>query len=166
MGTRKLQESAAISTLVYSHNRMKVYNLEEIEHCERSKKIMKYITAKKIQSHNTSVSHKTRLQAFSQFVFRKQERKEVDDLIEELQKGMHDPYELLTDFAGFLTSERISRLFVNVIRNAVKTTKKFLRLNKINVVNEDFKDPVPLPKKGRRSRAVRGRVLLDFVRLG
>lgn len=48
----------AMLTVNYSRNRLKVYTVEEIAHCERSKTIAKYINAKKIQAESTAMAYK------------------------------------------------------------------------------------------------------------
>ncbi len=49
---------------------MKLYTLAEIEHCETSKTIVKYIDAK-VQDKNTGMTYKTWMQYFAQFVYRR-----------------------------------------------------------------------------------------------
>jgi hypothetical protein len=58
------------SSSFYSPRRLKLYSLPEIEHCETSKTIMKYIEAKTIQDKNTGMTYKTRMQSFAQFVYK------------------------------------------------------------------------------------------------
>ena len=65
------QSSSPSSSSFYSSGRLKLYALKEIEHCETSKTIMKYIEAKTIQDKNTGMTYKTRMQSFAQFVYRR-----------------------------------------------------------------------------------------------
>lgn len=65
------QNKHSHSSSFYSPRRLKLYTLAEIEHCETSKTIMKYIEAKTIQDKNTGMTHKTRMQSFAQFVYRR-----------------------------------------------------------------------------------------------
>ena len=64
-------QSSPSSSSFYSPRRLKLYTLAEIEHCETSKTIMKYIEAKTIQDKNTGMTYKTRMQSFAQFVYRR-----------------------------------------------------------------------------------------------
>lgn len=57
---------------------------------------------------------------------------------------MHDPYDLLADFAGYLSENGMKP---NQLRQVVKTAKKFLRGCKIKIDNEDFLEQVPLPRQ-------------------
>src|SRR2546427_11252027 len=115
----------------YNHNRLRVYTIEEIDHCERSKTIKRYVDAGLTRSSNSGTAYKSRLQAFSQFIFRKLAKKEIDDFIAELQAGKHDPYDLLLDFLSFLRTSRTGKdkLSANVINATVRTTKKFFRFS-------------------------------------
>ena len=134
----------------YSPRRLKLYTPEEIEHCETSKTITKYIEAKTIQDKNTGITYKTQMQSFAQFVYRRYNKTPVDNFLEQIRAGKYDPYDILTEYAGFLRNERPtteSKLTANVIRFRVKTARKFFRFNKILVTTEDFKELVPLPRK-------------------
>jgi integrase len=138
----------------YSPRRLKLYTLAEIEHCETSKTIMKYIEAKMIQDKNTGMTYKTRMQSFAQFVYRRYNKTPVDDFLEQIKAGKYDPYDILTEYSGFLKNERPSesKLTANVIRARVKTARKFFRFNKIVVTVDDFNELVPLPRKEQRSK--------------
>jgi integrase len=134
----------------YSPRRLKLYTLAEIEHCETSKTIAKYIDAKTIQDKNTGTTYKTHMQSFAQFVYRRYNKTPVDNFLEQIKAGKYDPYDILTEYAGFLRNERPpneSKLTANVIRFRVKTARKFFRFNKILVTTEDFNELVPLPRK-------------------
>jgi hypothetical protein len=47
--------SPSSSSSFYSPRRLKLYTLAEVQHCETSKTIMKYIEAKTIQDKNTGM---------------------------------------------------------------------------------------------------------------
>ncbi len=51
--TMPQEEEQSPSSSFYSSRRLKVYTSAEIEHCETSKTIVKYIEAKTIQDKNT-----------------------------------------------------------------------------------------------------------------
>jgi integrase len=142
------------SPSLYSPRRLKLYSLQEIEHCETSKTIVKYIEAKTIQDKNTGMTYKTRMQSFAQFVYKRYDKTLVDDFLEQIKAGKYDPYDILTEYSGFLRNERPSesKLTANVIRARVKTARKFFRFNKIVVTVEDFNELVPLPRKEQRSK--------------
>jgi integrase len=143
-------QSSPSSSSFYSPRRLKLYTLAEIEHCETSKTIMKYIEAKTIQDKNTGMTHKTRMQSFAQFVHRRYNKTPVDKFLEQIKAGKYDPYDILTEYSGFLRNERPTtenKLTANVIRARVKTIRKFFRFNKILVTVEDFNELVPLPRK-------------------
>jgi integrase len=148
------QLSPLPSSSFYSPRRLKLYSLPEIEHCETSKTIMKYIEAKTIQDKNTGMTYKTRMQSFAQFVYKRYDKTLVDDFLEQIKAGRYDPYDILTEYSGFLRNERPSesKLTANVIRARVKTARKFFRFNKIVVTIEDFNELVPLPRKEQRSK--------------
>ena len=102
-----------------------------------------------IQDKNTGMTYKTRMQSFAQFVYRRYNKTPVDDFLEQIKAGKYDPYDILTEYSGFLRNERPneSKLTANVIRARVKTARKFFRFNKIVVTVEDFNELVPLPRK-------------------
>ena len=137
------------SPCFYSSRRLKVYTAAEIEHCETSKTIVKYVEAKTIQDKNTGITYKTKMQSFAQFVYRRHNKTPVDDFLEQIKTGKYDPYDILTEYSGFLRNERPTenKLTANVIRARVKTARKFFRFNKILVTAEDFNELVPLPRK-------------------
>ncbi len=144
------QSSSPSSSSFYSPRRLKLYTLAEVRHCETSKTIMKYIEAKTIQDKNTGMTYKTRMQSFAQFVYRRYNKTSVDNFLEQIKAGKYDPYDILTEYSGFLRNERPttkSKLTANVIRARVKTARKFFRFNKILVTVEDFNELVPLPRK-------------------
>ena len=111
---------------------------------------MKYIEAKTIQDKNTGMTYRTRMQSFAQFVYRRYNKTPVDDFLKQIRAGKYDPFDILTEYSGFLRNERPnteSKLTANVIRARVKTARKFFRFNKILVTVEDFNELVPLPRK-------------------
>src|SRR5215217_497889 len=152
--TPQQEEPSSIS--FYSSRRLKLYTPAEIEHCESSEAITKYINAKMIQSKNTGMTYKTRMQSFAQFVYRRYSKTPVDEFIEQIKAGKkYDPYDILTEYSGFLRNERPiteSKLTANVIRARVKTVRKFFRFNKISITVEDFNELVPLPRKEQRTK--------------
>jgi integrase len=143
------QQEEEPSLSFYSSRRLKLYTPAEIEHCESSETITKYINAKTIQAKNTGLSYKTRMQSFAQFVYRCYNKTPVDDFLEHIKAGGYDPYDILTEYSGFLKNERQNdnKLTANVIRARVKTVRKFFRFNKISITVEDFDELVPLPRK-------------------
>lgn len=102
--TTPQQEEPSIS--FYSSRRLKLYTPAEIEHCESSETIAKYINAKIIQSKNTGMTYKTRMQSFAQFVYRRYSKTPVDEFLEQIKAGKYDPYDILTEYSGFLRNER------------------------------------------------------------
>jgi integrase len=143
------EEQSSLSSSSYSPRRLKLYTPAEIEHCETSKTIVKYIDAKTVQDKNTGITYKTQMQSFAQFVYRRYDKIPVDNFLEQIKAGKYDPYDILTEYSGFLRNERLpeSKLTANVIRFRVKTARKFFRFNKILVTTEDFNELVPLPRK-------------------
>ena len=112
-------QSHTSSSSSYNPRRLKLYTPAEIEHCETSKTIMKYIDAKTIQDKNTGITYKTQMQSFAQFVYRRYNKTPVDNFLEQIKAGKYDPYDILTEYAGFLRNERPtteSKLTANVIR--------------------------------------------------
>jgi hypothetical protein len=81
------QSSSPSSSSFYSSGRLKLYALKEIEHCETSKTIVKYIDAKTIQDKNTGMTYKTRMQSFAQFVYRRYNKTPVDEFLEQIKAG-------------------------------------------------------------------------------
>jgi integrase len=144
-------QSSHSSSSSYGPRRLKLYTLAEIEHCETSKTITKYIDAKTIQDKNTGITYKTQMQSFAQFVYRRYNKTSVDNFLEQIKAGKYDPYDILTEYSGFLRNEKRptteNKLTANVIRARVKTARKFFRFNKILVTVEDFNELVPLPRK-------------------
>jgi integrase len=145
------QEEQSSASSLYNLKRLKLYTPAEIEHCESSRTIAKYINAKTIQAKNTGTSYKTKMQSFAQFIYRYYNKTPVDEFLEQIKAGGYDPYDILTEYCSFLKSERITNnkkpLTANVIRARVKTARKFFRFNKILVTVEDFNELVPLPRK-------------------
>jgi len=143
------------SSSFYNSRRLKLCTPAEIEHCETSKTIVKYIEAKTIQDKNTAITYKTTMQSFAQFVYRRYNKTPVDDFLKQIKAGKYDPYDILTEYSGFLRDGRPnteSKLTANVIRARVKTVRKFFRFNKILVTVEDLNELVPLPRKERPSK--------------
>jgi hypothetical protein len=90
------------------------------------------------------------MQSFAQFVYRRYNKTPVDDFLKQIKAGKYDPYDILTEYSGFLRDGRPTtenKLTANVIRARVKTARKFFRFNKILVTVEDFNELVPLPRK-------------------
>ena len=81
------QASSSTPSPFYSPRRLQLYTTEEIEHCESSEAITKYINAKTIQAKNTGIAYKTTLQSFAQFVYRHHNRIAVDDFLEHIKAG-------------------------------------------------------------------------------
>jgi integrase len=147
--TNKPKQEEPSSISFYSSRRLKLYTPAEIEHCESSETIAKYINAKTIQSKNTGTTYKARLQSFAQFVYRSYNQTPVDELLERIKAGEYDPYDILSEYSGFLRNGRQNdnKLTANVIRACVKTVRKYFRFSKILVTAEDFNELVPLPRK-------------------
>jgi integrase len=153
VGEQSLPSSSSSS--FYNSRRLKLCTPAEIEHCETSKTIVKYIEAKTIQDKNTAITYKTTMQSFAQFVYRRYNKTPVDDFLKQIKAGKYDPYDILTEYSGFLRDGRPNtenKLTANVIRARVKTVRKFFRFNKILVTVEDFNELVPLPRKERSSK--------------
>jgi hypothetical protein len=140
--TRTPQQEEQPSVSFYSSRCLKLYSPAEIEHCENSETITKYINAKTIQAKNTGISYKTRMQAFAQFVYRRYDKTPVDNFLKHIRAGEYDPYDILTEYSGFLKNGRQNdnKLSANVIRTLVKTARKFFRFNKIGITIEDFNE--------------------------
>lgn len=115
---------------------------------------MKYIKAKTIQDKNTWMTSKTRMQSFAQFVYIRYNKTPVDDFLEQIKARKYDPYDILTEYSGFLRNERPNenKLTANVIRARFKTVRKFFRFNKIVVTVNDFNELVPLPRKEQSTK--------------
>jgi hypothetical protein len=77
-------QSHTSSSSSYNPRRLKLYTPAEIEHCETSKTIMKYIDAKTIQDKNTGITYKTQMQSFAQFVYRRYGKTPVDNFLEQI----------------------------------------------------------------------------------
>ncbi len=95
------------------------------------------------------MTYKTRMQSFAQFIYRRYNKTPVEEILEQIKAGKYDPYDILTEYSGFLRNERPTenKLTANVIRARVKAARKFFRFNKILVTAEDFNELVPLPRK-------------------
>ncbi len=93
---------------------------------------MKYIKAKTIQDKNTWMTSKTRIQSFAQFVYIRYNKTPVDDFLEQIKARKYDPYDILTEYSGFLRNERPNenKLTANAIRARVKTVRKFFHLTR------------------------------------
>ena len=87
--------SSSSSSSFYSPRRLKLYTIAEVQHCETSKTITKYIEAKMIQDKNTGTTYKTRIQSFAQFVYRRYNKTPVDNFLEQIKAGKYDPYDIL-----------------------------------------------------------------------
>ena len=55
---------------------------------------MKYINAKTIQSKNSGMTYKARIQSFAQFVYRHYNKTPIDDFLEHIRAGKYDPYDI------------------------------------------------------------------------
>lgn len=128
----------------------KVFTDDEIAHFDRSKAAQKIVKRKSTASYETGRAYSTRIANFAQYVYQKHDKIELDDFIDELKKGKHDPYEILAEFALFLQKSREGKpykLSTNVQRVIVNTAKRFLRFSGVPVTTEDFKDKVSLVRK-------------------
>jgi hypothetical protein len=74
-----------------------IYAPAEIEHCETSKTIMKYINAKTIHAKNTGMTYKTRMQSFAQFIYRHY-NKTPGDFLDQIKAGEYDHYDVLVEY--------------------------------------------------------------------
>jgi hypothetical protein len=74
--------------------------------------------------------------------------------LEQIKGGEYDPYDILTEYSGFLKNGRPNenKLSANVIRTLVKTARKFFRFNKINITLEDFNELVPCQEKSNQRK--------------
>jgi integrase len=161
----------------YNFNRLKNCTPEEIDHFERSKYLKKYIDAALTRAKNNGSTYKNRLQRFSQFVFQKMNKKEIDELIADLQCGKQlniydgksepeqiDVFDMLNQLLIFLKERKgVSKLSANVINATVRTTKKFLKFSKVKIDNDEFQDRVQLLRKEKPVK--QGIEKTDIVRL-
>jgi hypothetical protein len=124
------EEQSSLSSSSYSPRRLKLYTPAEIEHCETSKTIVKYIDAKTVQDKNTGITYKTQMQSFAQFVYRRYDKIPVDNFLEQIKAGKYDPYDILTEYSGFLRNERLpeSKLTANVYSISCQDHKEILSL--------------------------------------
>jgi hypothetical protein len=139
----------AHQALQYNKQRLQVYLPEEIDHCERSKKLARYVTAARTE--NSAHAYKYRLQIFASFIYQKYDKAEVDTFVEELQTSKHDPLDVLQHFLNWLKKDRqkIQTLSANVINSIIRTTKKFLRFSKVKIDTEEFNIQVQLLRRER-----------------
>jgi hypothetical protein len=104
--------------------------------------ITKYIDAKTIQAKNTRMTYKTKMHSFAHFVYSRYITKHLlTTFWSRLKSREYDPYDILTEYSGFLKNERPidnkKLLPANVIRASAKAARKFFRFNKIDVIVGD-----------------------------
>jgi integrase len=143
---------------------VELYGKDSVEHFKRSKYIQKFLAKKAVKNPNTATTYKSYLMNFANFVFVKYKPKEVDDFIEEIKKGEHDPYEILSQLSQYLTLESNGRFSSNSINFMVVTSRKFLRQSGIKIDIEDFKELVDMPRKFRTNQeAIDRKDIVDIL---
>jgi len=126
-----------------------LYTANEVAHFERSKYAKKYVDRKATASPSTASTYRTHTAALAQFIYRTQEQAELDDFVDSIKAGKHNPYDVLADFAAFITRERTGdkKIKPNSLRVMVKVAKRFLKFSGCPITNEDFKEQVSLPRR-------------------
>lgn len=92
--------------------------------------------------------YKSHVATFSQFIYRTEERIELDDYVKAIKAGEHDPYDILAEFAAFAKKERTGpvKITANTLSKMVRITKRFLKFSGCAITNEDFREQISLPR--------------------
>ena len=108
-----------------------------------SESLTKFIKSVSIRNENTAKQYYSRLLFFERFV-QKQCKMNIDDLIQKIKNGDHDPYDILNDFCLFL--KNYYNLSSITFRDKIVTVKTFLEYNDIEISPRKFKLKVKFPK--------------------
>ncbi len=110
--------------------------------------ISDYITNISMMNELTAKEYYARLRTFEVFIEKKYSQR-VDDIISNIKNGKQDPYSLLTEYAKYLSQQKISTLTVKL---RVVTVKNFLEYQDIDISPRRFKLKVKLPRAIRKNK--------------
>jgi integrase/recombinase XerD len=96
----------------------------------------------------TAKEYCARLRTFEVFIKKKYSQR-VEDIIFKIKHGKQDPYSLLTDFAKYLSQQKISAL---TLKQRIVTVKNFLEYHDIDISPRRFKLKVKLPRIIRKNK--------------
>jgi integrase len=114
-----------------------------------SKAIAKYVRSVSTMSKSTAYEYYTRLTNFDAFVS-KGYRIKTDDLLQNLQAGSEDPYDVLSNYSTYLQSNCV--ISPTTLKQRVVTAKNFLEYHDVDLSPRKFKLKVKLPRSIRKNR--------------
>lgn len=123
---------------------LKEYGEDGLKYLQDTKLLSKYVARK---ASGSAPAIQSRLNRFALFAFKEySDITSFDAFLAEVKNGKPDAYELLSDFAAWLSSQGYKP---NQLRQLVRTAKKFLRSRIVgaDIDNDDFRDNVDLPRQ-------------------
>jgi integrase len=114
-----------------------------------SKAIAKYVRSMSTMSKSTAYEYYNRLTNFDAFVLKEYKIK-TDDLLQNLQAGSKDPYDILSNYSMYLQSN--CAISPTTLKQRVVTAKNFLEYHDIDISSRKFKLKVKLPRSIRNNK--------------
>jgi integrase len=114
-----------------------------------SKAIAKYVRSVSTMSKSTAYEYYTRLSNFDAFVS-KGYRMKTDDLLQNLQAGSEDPYDVLSNYTTYLQSNCV--ISPTTLKQRVVTAKNLIEYHDIDISPRKFKLKVKLPRSIRKNK--------------
>ncbi|MDW0170701.1 MAG: site-specific integrase [Nitrososphaeraceae archaeon] len=111
--------------------------------------IIKYVTNVSTMSKSTAYEYYARLSNFEIFVS-SEYKTSVDHLIRKIKEGFADPYDLLSDYCGFLQNN--GNISISTLNQRVVTAKNFLEYCDVDISPRKFEIKVKLPKSIRKNK--------------
>jgi integrase len=131
----------------FKAKQLKEYGEDGLKYLNDSTILSKYIAKKGVASETSAATIRSRINRFALFAFKKYNHApSFDDFLAHVKDGKPDPYELLSEYAAWLSKEGYK---ANQLRQLVRSAKKFLRSKIVGakIDNDDFKENVDLPRQ-------------------
>lgn len=131
----------------FKSRQLKEYGEEGLKYLLESELLSKYVARKGTASTNSAETIRSRLNRFGFFIFKKFPGiPNLDTFLSNAKKGVVDPYDLLAEYASWLTEKGTK---ANQIRQLVRSAKQFLRhkIVGVQIDNDDFRENVSLPRQ-------------------
>ena len=111
--------------------------------------VSKYIRNISTMSVPTAREYLARLNNYKIFLTKKYDGLSIDDLVSKIKEGIHDSYDILSEYSAYLRNYGISTY---TLKERVVTVKNFLEYHDIDISPRKFKLKVKLPKTIRKNK--------------
>jgi len=131
----------------FKARQLEEYGEDGLKYLQDSQLLAKYVARKGTASQTTAESVRSRLNRFGYFAFKNYPAAQTfDAFLAEVKGGKHDPYNLLSEYAEYLTEKGTK---ANQIRQLVKAAKQFMKHRIVGAAidNDDFRENVSLPRQ-------------------